>query len=274
MTKLNRFQTRPKVASIPLHPCLSRLRIPPERPSLVYLRQIHRAFRLQVPTENLDIYFRKDLKLDIWHLIDKIIYRHRGGIGIEVNYLFYHLLNKLGFDTYLASAQWYDKNNEKYGSNYDHMILIVVLDDEYHLCDVGTIHDHGIIYPKRLVENELQVDGNRYFRFQKDADENYILQNTSDMLHFETIYRFNLQEREPIEFIDRLHYYQSDPDSPFTGKRILRIITEGGSKYLDDEELVINELGALNTIKILNEDDLYAKMEEHFGISYQSLLHT
>lgn len=272
MSRLNHFQTRPKVAPIALQPYLEKLGLRKELPSLNYLRQLHRAHLLHIPVENLDIHFRKKITPDIRSVYKKIIPNRRGGIANESNLLFYHLLTHLGYDCMPISAHMFQPDTDSYGPEYDHMALLVRIQHDIYLCDVG-LGEEGIIYPKKLEEGALQMDHNRYFRLETDPDGIYYLRRTNDTLNFQTVYRFEVKAREPIEFLDRLNYHQSDPQSRFTGHKFVTCLTPDGRTTLTDRELMIAEKGEVRRWPVLNDDDFYTKMEECFGIEYRTLLH-
>ena len=270
MKKLNHFQTRPKVASIDVRAYLEKLGLFKELPSLNYLSQLHHRHLLTIPFENLDIHFRRAITIDIGKIFKKIIPSERGGFCYELNFLFYHLLVHLGYDCHLISARVLNSETDNYGAEYDHMAVLVKIQEDVYLCDVG--FGDGFVYPKKLEEVILQMDLNRYFRFSTDSDGTYFLQKTSDTLHFETLYQFERKFREPIEFIDMCHFHQNSPNSNFTGKRLITQLTEGGRITLSEEKIKITKKGEAVELPVLNEEAFYSKMEEHFGISYQTLL--
>ncbi|WP_340688147.1 arylamine N-acetyltransferase [Amycolatopsis coloradensis] len=57
----------------------------PVRPAPATLRNLHRAWRLRVPYENLDLQLGKTILLDPEALIDKFTRRRRGGLCYEMN---------------------------------------------------------------------------------------------------------------------------------------------------------------------------------------------
>ena len=271
LKSLNHFQTRPKVASIDVKAYLEKLGMLKELPSLDYLRRIHRKHLLTIPFENLDVHFRRPIVIDARKIADKILPTRRGGLCHELNFLFYTLLTHLGYGCHLISARVINQDTQKYGSEYGHMAILVKIQEDVYLCDVG--FGDGFIFPKKLEANQLQMDLNRYFQITINENENHFLSKTSDTLHFDQVYKFTSQYREPIEFIGMCDYQQTSPESSFTGRKIITVLTEEGRITLSDTKLKIVEKGEAHEVVILNEDDFYSKMEEHFGIEYQTLLH-
>lgn len=269
MRRLNYFQNRPKLKKIDAVTYLERLEVSRNEPSPEYLKQLHKAHLHQIPHENLEIQFGRTQKWDISTLFDNIIAQpHRGGLGLELNFLFYHLLDQLGFQCYpVAAGTQISELGTRQG--YEHLVVIVAFEEEQWLADVGT--KNGPLLPKKLVENQLQVDYNRYMRFQKDADENWILQVSQDMSNFSTIYTFAEKETQYIEFIDRHHYYQVNPDSDYVDSKFVSKWTKAGLITLTGRKITnisANETGS----PIMNEDEFLSKLEEFFGIRLSDLL--
>jgi N-hydroxyarylamine O-acetyltransferase len=268
---LNHFQTRPKVAAIHTAAYLKELGLLKELPSRNYLKQLHKAHLLRFPFENLDVHLRRKIQLQIRPIYNKIILSRRGGFCYELNLLFYHLLIHLGYDCQLISAKTYSHETDTFGKEYDHMAILVKIQTELYLCDVG--FGNGIIYPAKLVPDMLQMDHTHYVQITQDVDDNLFLKKSKDGSTFETLYQFEPKMREPIEFIDMCDYHQTNPQSFFVGKKIITKLTDSGRITLTDNLLKIQEKGLATEVVVLNEDDFYTKMEEHFGITYQSLLH-
>lgn len=90
------------------------------------LSMIQKQHLLNVPFENLDIHNDIKIKLDILNLWNKIVLNKRGGICYELNGLLLQLLKEIGF-----KARYISANISEQGSKYDHMLLLVDLDNEF-----------------------------------------------------------------------------------------------------------------------------------------------
>lgn len=269
MRRLNYFQNRPKLTKIDAITYLERLEVNRKDPSVEFLKQLHKAHLHSVPHENLEIQFGRTRKWEINSLFDQVIAKpNRGGLGLELNFLFYHLLDQLGFDCYPVAAGL--KSQETgYGQQYEHMVLVVTIGEEQWLADVGS--RNGPLLPKKMVENQLQVDYNRYMRMQKDADENWSLQISRDMSNFSLIYEFADKETQYIEFIDKHHYFQVDPDSFYVDSKFVQKWTKDGLVTLTGRQIAntsANEEGQ----PIMNEDEFLSKLEEYYHIRLADLL--
>ena len=269
MRRFNYLRNRPKLTKIDDITYLERLEVSRKEPSVEFLKELHKAHLHKIPHENLEIQFGRTRKWDISSLFDQIIAKpNRGGLGLELNSLFYHLLEQLGFQCVPVSAGS-EPTEIGYGPHYEHLVIVVTLSEEPWLADVGS--RNGPLLPKKMVENELQVDYNRYMRMLKDPDENWLLQISNDMTHFSTLYGFAEKERQVIEFIDKHHFYQADPDSFYVGSKFVQKWTRDGLITLTGRHIAntsANEEGR----PILNEDEFLSKLEEYYAIKLADLI--
>ena len=269
MNKLNYFKTRPKATQIDVKSYLRRLELEKEEPSIRYLKKLHFAHVHKIPFENLDIHYNQKIQLDFGKIFRKIVERKRGGFCYELNGLFYHLLYHLGFDCFIASAQVMN-DEEIFGPDYDHMITIVKIDDKLILADVG--FGDAFSSPKEIDLKKIQMDYTTYWKFEQDPDENYLLRSSDDASYYRTKYRFNLEEKQIIQFLGMCDYHQSSDKSPFTQNKMITIKTKDGRITLTDRKLKILELGEITELDILNEDEFLSKLEQHFSISFHQLI--
>ncbi|PIB37624.1 hypothetical protein BFP72_18300 [Reichenbachiella sp. 5M10] len=246
---------------------LARIRSPRNQSlSINYLRQLHLNHLLNIPFENLDIGMRQEILLDPKRLFDKIVLRRRGGFCYELNGLFYQLLQSLGFDVQMIAARVYDKTGSL-GPALDHMALLVHLNHNAYLCDVG--FGDSFSSPKIMYPGEIQMDLNRYFRIDKDADGHYTLSMSEDSVLFETKYLFSKKEYQLVEFIDMCQYHQSSPKSHFTKGNVITQALPTGRVTLSDTKLVRHHLGERSEQNILNSDEFCVLLNQHFGIVWE-----
>ena len=97
-------------------------------PGAETLRNIHRAHLFAVPFENLDIGWRREIRLNPEALVEKIVGQRRGGFCYELNGAFASLLRALGFQVTLLSAR-VPCADGTLGPEFDHLALRVDLDE-------------------------------------------------------------------------------------------------------------------------------------------------
>ncbi|MEQ9402321.1 MAG: arylamine N-acetyltransferase [Cyclobacteriaceae bacterium] len=268
MKKLNYFKTGSKATPIDVEAYLKRLGVSREEPSLNALRKMHSAHVHTIPFENLDIHYTRKIQLDYKKIFNKLVTEKRGGFCYELNGLFYHLLSHLGYQCHIASAQM-RKDSGDFSPDFDHMIIILTLEERNFLVDVG--FGNSFSYPKELATNVVQMDYTTYWKFEKDPDENFLLRYSDDTTVFHTKYRFNTSEKQIIQFMEMCEFHQTSEASSFTQKKLITIKTREGRVTLTDRKLKITRLGETTEMTILNEDEFLSKLEQYFGISWQQL---
>lgn len=220
---------------------------------------------LHIPFENLDIHMGNEIILDVHKIFDKVVYHRRGGFCHELNGLFFHLLKQIGFDVHLISASMFNEDGSL-GKPFEHMAMLVYLDNKTYLCDVGS--GKSFLYPKELAIGQMQMDFNRYFRIDRTKDDNLLLMISEDGTHFDKRYQFSNEEKQFVEFTGMCHYEQTSPDSIFRKQRLITQAKKDGRLTLTDKKFSVTKLGKTEEYAILNDDEFCVKLEQHFGIRY------
>ena len=235
-------------------------------PSPSYLKKLHVQHLIHIPFENMDNFLGNQIMLDLDRLYKKIVLKNRGGFCYELNGLFYHLLLKLGFNVNMISARVYDKNGSL-RPVFDHMALIVDFEKEKYLVDVG----FGDFFrqPKKMVMNEVQMDNNRFFKLDKNIDDEYSIAWSANALDFKKEYQFTLQPRGLVEFVEMCDFHHRNKDSHLVRNRYITQSMKDGQKTLTRKKLNITRLGKTEETEIQNLDDFKVKLYEHFGIKYR-----
>ncbi len=265
--ELKNFNWKQKPPKIDVERYLRRIAYEaPSLPSLDYLKHLHKNHLLTIPFENLDIHWNKEITLEIDKIYRKIVISRRGGFCYELNGLFHALLLNLGFDCHLISCRVYNEEGVE-SAEFDHMAILVELNGETYLADVG--FGDLFLEPKKLSVNQMLVDYNKYFRFLRDTNGDYILSYSTDASDFKKQYIFSTRKRQFIEFMSRCHWQQTSKDSHFTARKMCSIATTEGRFTLTDDKLVETVRGAKKETALLNADDFNSKLYELFGISFQ-----
>lgn len=265
MSVFDPLGNRPKSLNIDVEKYLARIKCERERiPTLKYLKQLHKAHLFKIPFENLDIHMGNEIILDIKKIYAKVVLNKRGGFCYELNGLFFHLLLHLGYQCHLISARTYE--GETIGPEFDHVAILVYLDDQVYLLDVG--FGDLFLEPKLVQPGKLQMDYTRYFRMDKNIDGEYTVQMSHNSLDFEPKYIFTKTERQYIEFIDMCRYHQLNEKSHFTKKKMITRATSKGRITLTDTKLIATASGKKEERAILNHDEFRVKLYQHFGIRY------
>jgi len=269
MTSLNLFRTKPKLIQLNQDEYLKRIEVAQNDCSLKFLRELHRNHLLHIPFENLDIHYQKRIELDYRKVFNKIVTKKRGGFCYELNGLFYHLLTQLGFETIVSSARPYMSGT--WQPEFDHMVLIIKIEPDLYLCDVG--FGELMTYPKKISLNEPQLDYTTYFRFVNDPDGRWILQKSKDNSLYHSVYSFQIDPKQLIEFIPRCDFHQNSLESQFRKQKLITQLFHSGRITLTDRELKSDISGIQKVDQIINQDEFYSHLEQIFNINPASLFH-
>lgn len=233
----------------------------PVTPTLGVLSNLQYNHLLSVPFENLDIH--KNLKIDLTNLYAKIVIQKRGGFCYELNGLFYQLLIEIGFTVKMVSARVYD-GKKGYGPEFDHMALIVIINNDNYLVDVG--FGAFSMYPIKIALDKEVHDPGGVFRIET-FDETYLIVKKSVAdAGFLPEYLFSERERLIGEFQEMCNYHQTSDESHFRQKIICSLPTKSGRITLTGDTLKLTNNSEVKEIKLKNEMEFQRELWNHFGI--------
>lgn len=225
------------------------------------LRILQRAHLLHVPFENLDIHDEHKIILDTDLLFQKVVHRKRGGFCYELNGLFFELLTELGFEVKQISARVFSKE-KGYGPEFDHHALIVRIEGQDYLSDVG--FGEFAFAPLAIKVGQVQQDDRGQYTFQAHRDD-WI--RVEEVRKNETLpqYIFQPRSRRLSEFESMCHFHQTSPESHFTKKRLISLPTVGGRMTLSGNLFKVKDQHG-ETEHILPDSTAYQQaLTEHFG---------
>lgn len=246
------------------------------------LRALHVANLRTFPFENLDIHLGRPIVLDGHAIAAKLLDEGRGGYCYELNSAFGSLLIALGFDVDLLEARVYsdgdhgdgddpgdgadpdapddpdDGSGRTVGIRFDHACLLVRVDGEERLADVG----FGACFqdPIPVTPGVDQPDPNGTYRLDERSDG--WLDLTEDG---EPRYRLALTPRSLPDFAEGNHHQQTSPGSPFTRNTICSLATPDGRVTVRGWQL-IETVGDDRAETELTPDQFGPTLAERFGI--------
>jgi N-hydroxyarylamine O-acetyltransferase len=226
------------------------------------LRDIHIAHTLNIPFENLDVFYRKPILLDGASLHKKIVKERRGGYCFEMNGIFSLVLQEMGFKvTNLLARVTID------GIHYTtktHQAILVETGGNRWLADVGFGND-GIIAPLILEENTEQKQFAHTYRIIRHSTLGYVLQKKGED-GYNPLYAFTLDECSPEDFLMSNHFTSTFPESFFIKMRMCTMPTKDGRITLTDDHFKVVEENNVSDISIKNEYEFNAVLKDHFGL--------
>lgn len=217
---------------------------------------------LEIPFENLDIYWKRPITTNIAKFYEKIILEKRGGFCYELNGLFNALLQKIGFQTKIISARVSRGSNE-FGAEYDHLAIMTKIGDEEFIVDVG--FGDFTAEPLKFVLNVGQTDANGIFLIRKRADD-YFEVFKKDVENWQSEYIFKDIARDLSEFSEMCNFHQTSPDSHFTKGKLCSVMTQTGRKTLTDTKFIKTKIGERNETEINSDTEFYRILRCEFGI--------
>lgn len=198
------------------------------RPTLGTLARLHALHAEAIPFENLSVFLREDVPLDLASLQAKLVAAGRGGWCFEHNLLFAHVLRGLGFSltTLAARVIWTAAPNEVRPRS--HMLLQVRLPEADYIADVG-FGGLGLTEPLRLPGDVAQQTACEPFRLTQPSQGNYLLeaQVAGD---WENLYVFDLYERDLPDYEVSNWYLANHPKSYFVNG-IMAARAEPGARH-------------------------------------------
>jgi N-hydroxyarylamine O-acetyltransferase len=233
-------------------------------PTLATLAALHALHPTAIPFENLDTLRGASVRLDIDSLQRKLVLGRRGGYCFEQNLLFTHVLTALGFRVIGLSARVLWERIDDAPRPRTHMALLVPLNGDYYLCDVG-FGGLTMTGPLLLTTEAEQRTSHETFRIARDGTE-YVSQ-ASVRGEWRSLYSFDLQQQLQLD-IEVLNFYvYAHPESPFRSHLMAARRDGDRTLKLRDAELTIQAReGAREQRTLRSVRELRAVLGELFGI--------
>lgn len=238
----------------------------PIRPDAATLHELQHAHLLTVPFENLDIGWRRPIRLDIDSLWNKLILQRRGGFCYELNGLFAELLKTIGYNVTYLNARVFDSKGGL-GIDFDHLALLICTpgDSVRWLVDVG--FGDSFLQPLDLGVRGEQVQGLRAYRTEQTGAGYATWQKNYDGT-WERQYFFDLQPHKfPDDYEAGCLYHQSSPNSSFTRNSIISRATADGRISLEADRLILTQNGLRSERPVRDEVEYQAFLKQYFDIT-------
>uniref|UniRef100_A0A3Q3JGS7 arylamine N-acetyltransferase n=2 Tax=Monopterus albus TaxID=43700 RepID=A0A3Q3JGS7_MONAL len=255
---------------------------PVAAPNLDVLRSVHISHLLSVPFEDLTQHSGGRVQLELPLLYNKVVNQRRGGFCYENNSLLSWLLSELGFQVTLLSGQVKNFITGCYGPPFDHLIVMVSLDGQRWLCDVG-FGSSGFSAPLSLETSGPQVQGHRVYRIRKETGMYFLEwqkeENRGLDGEWTNIYKFTLESRCLEDFTEMCQYHQTSPHSIFFCKSLCTILKPNGRLAYIGHRLITTTFPTVEaegrvetTIRELEDEEIPGVLAEKFGIVLKSPL--
>lgn len=194
----------------------------PLAPTAATLRMLHERHVRTVPFENLDVIDRRRLRYDLRDLYDKVVVRRRGGWCLETNWLFGHLLLRLGYSVDFIGAGVASQGG--YKNDLSHLLLLVRAEGAAFFADVGFGHgSYPEALPARPGVHEQATD-----TYLVEADGTGLVVSRLAGGAWRAMYRCLPEPRHIADFAATTDFHELSPESPFNATpHCARLLPEG-----------------------------------------------
>ena len=238
-------------------------------PTLETLRSIHLRHAQSIPFENLNPFLRIPVVLDIDSLYQKLVLDGRGGYCFEHNLLLTEVLKSMRYSVKGLGARVLWNIPEGIVTARGHMLLLVEIDHDYFIADVG-FGGLTLTAPLALIPNLEQDTPHEKFKLIQIAND-YVLQAKVQGA-WKRIYSFGLQENFLIDYEVTSWYLSNHPTSHFVTGLIAALPFEKGRHALRNNDFATHYLdGSHERKRFDNVADLRFALETTFGIRLPQL---
>jgi N-hydroxyarylamine O-acetyltransferase len=233
-------------------------------PSLTTLCALQARHVCAIPFENIDVLCGSGVRLDQSSIGKKLIADRRGGYCFEQNMLFASVLTAIGFRVTLLAARVRWQIPPDVVMPRTHMVLLVDLDEEPWLVDVGF---GGLTptAPVRLEVTEPQSTPHEMLRILKNGNA-YILQAQVDA-GWSDVYEFTLDVQHPSDYEIANWFTSTHPKSRFTQNLVVARSGNAGQRLsLLNRDLVIRNKSSVERRLIGTHEELIEVLGDQFGL--------
>jgi N-hydroxyarylamine O-acetyltransferase len=242
----------------------------PARADAAGLAAVHRAHRLAIPFENLDVILGRGVSLDPEAVFDKLVTRRRGGYCFEQNQLFGRALAALGFTVRpLLARVWLAGPDPMPGLT--HTLLLVTIEGVDWIADAG--FGGSFVPPMPLAEGEaVTADGARH-RLRRDAERGWMLARLGESDADEVAeawadqYSLTLDAVHPIDLAIGNHWTSTAPDTRFVVMRLASLPTATGFLALTERRFSARDVGGAEQFDVEDAGAYRALLAERFGLA-------
>jgi len=154
------------------------------------------------------------------------------------------------------------KNN--YSTEFDHMALIVEVEGNSYLVDVG--FGEFAFSPIKIELNKKVSDARGIFIIEPFDNIYKVVKKKNTNGEFIPEYIFSEKKRQLQDFYGMCNYHQTSNESHFMQKRICSLPTKNGRITLTGDLLKITENGKVTKKELNDEQEIQQALLNYFGI--------
>lgn len=232
------------------------------KPCLETLVALQRCHLFSVPFENLDLLRPGFVPcVDRNYLFEKIVRNKRGGVCYELNTLFYHLLDALGFQVCQISGRCM-LDTPLTG----HVFTLVTLEQGRYIADVGFGDD--AVPPLNIDGTPVEAYHARYWiEPDKEAEGllRLFLQRPGQEPDFQ--YQFGLTPRTQEDYMDTFRFSATPGNTPFSVRHICCRFTPEGKILLRRSVLTVEEYNqVVQSFPVADGEEIELCLRRYFDL--------
>jgi N-hydroxyarylamine O-acetyltransferase len=181
----------------------------PESIDLAALGTVHQAHVAAIAFENLDVQWRRPIRIDLEHVWAKLVASARGGYCFEQNTLFGGVLRARGVAVTAREARVRSGATSRRART--HMTLVVTLDGVEYLCDVG----FGAYTPLHPVPLDGTPSRQSAWTYRVVPEGPRLVLQWQKEGAWQDLYAIEPGEPDHIDFVMANHFTSTSPDGGF-----------------------------------------------------------
>jgi len=241
-----------------------RIHYHPTGDALEDLRQIHFHHALNIPFENLDIYFfHKDISVEPEDIFQKIVVNKRGGYCFEMNGLLFAVLKQMGYDVTPVLARLYEFGGY---TPLTHRLTLIRIEGKTYIADVG-FGGERFLYPLLFEEGLVQEQFGQQFRVLPHPEFGWQIQLKKGD-DFEMFAGFQPHPVIHADFVMSSFFTNHHPSAPFPNHLMVNLPLEDGGRVriFDSTFYRFNGANELLEKRVLAPEELEGVIREQFHL--------
>lgn len=236
----------------------------PPPATLETLRELQGRHTAEFPFETLSTLLRLPVEVEPPAIQEKLLRQGRGGYCFELNRLFLLLLQALGFDARGLTGRVVMGMPEGSLPARTHMLVLVTLDGERYIADVGF---GGMVPTGPLLLDSEAMQSTPHEPYRLELLEGTYTLRALVGEEWRAMYLFDLQAPADIDYTVGNWYVSTHPSSPFLGQLVVARTGHRQRKTLRNGSFAIHRLGEESQrVQLRDADEVLAVLRDEFGI--------
>ncbi|MCM3884957.1 arylamine N-acetyltransferase [Frankia sp. R82] len=226
----------------------------PLDPSLRTLRGLHESHVRAVPyhTQPNDAEFLTGAEFDVVQAFQRSIVSRAGGSCYELNESFRQLLEQLGFTAHRLAASTRLPSG-RFGPEIEHLAVLVDLDGEQWIADVG--YSEPTSFGPLKITSEVQLQDGFEFRMVPDG-EWWLLERLSPVKGWSGLYRFKAVARSQADFAASIGEIAAQlSEWPAANLRILSRVVGNSTVLMTGRRLMKHDVGREESRMVIDQGE-------------------